>query len=626
MAEAQAAFDEGLAAHQAGRLETARAFYERALAAEPDHFDALHLLGLIHAQGGRLAEGAKLMQRAAQLNADVAAVHSNLGWALTELGRLDEALAACQRAISLAPAASQVHANLGNLLLRQQRFGEAIASYDRALGLQPADPTGWYNRANALRDKGALAEALASYDRALGLQPAFAEAWNNRGAVLERLRRSEEAARSFERAVAARPDLATAHANLAKVLNDLKRSDEALAAADRAIALAPGSAAAHNHRSLALFDLRRLGEALAAADHAVGLDGAYAEAHNSRAIALFDLRRLDAALAACDAAIALQPDFAAAHLNRATSLLSLGDLKRGFESYRWRWRVNGFHPAVAALRPEWRGGDLDGKRVLVYGEQGFGDHLQFVRYLPRVAAKAAHATLMTEPALARLFRRSLPGVDVVAEAAPPTDYDLQTAIMDLPHAFETTLESVPAPIPYLAIDPIAAARWKQRLAHLPGLKVGLVWAGDTHAGRPAGAAVDRRRSLRLAQLAPLAATPRVTFISLQKGPPAAQASDPPPGLRLVNHTDDLTDFADTADLIAALDLVIAVDTAVAHLAGALGKPVWILSRYEGDWRWLNGREDSPWYPTARLFHQRSAGAWDEVVARVAAALREAAAG
>ena len=179
------------------------------------------------------------------------------------------------------------------------------------------------------------------------------------------------------------------------------------------------------------------------------------------------------------------------------------------------------------------------------------------------------------------------------------------------------MQTVPADIPYLAADPAETARWAARLADVQGLKVGLVWAGDTHPGRPAGAAIDKRRSLRLAQLAPLAAARDVSFVSLQKGPPAGQASSPPAGMALIDFTAELQDFAATAALIEGLDLVIAVDTAVAHLAGALGKPVWIMSRYEGDWRWLNGREDSPWYPTARVFHQRAAGAWDEVIGRVA---------
>ena len=429
-----------------------------------------------------------------------------------------------------------------------------------------------------------------------------------------------EAALSFERAIALRPDLPDAHANHAKVLNDLKRSDEALASADRAIVLQPDFAAAHNHRALALFDLRRLDEALAAADHAIALDPDYPEAHNSRAITLFDLRRLEEAVASCERAIAIRPDFAAAHLNRATSLLSLGDLRQGFEEYRWRWQVNGFQPAIARLRPAWEGQDLTGKSILVYGEQGFGDHLQFSRFVPRVAAMARRTALVTEPALVALFRRSYPGVEVSAAVDDEAAFDFQVALMDLPSAFGTTLATIPTKVPYLAADPERAAEWVKRLSGRDGLKVGLVWAGDTHAGRPAGAAVDRRRSLRLDQFAPLAAIDGVTFVSLQKGEPSAQSASPPPGLRLIDLTGDLRDFSDTAALIEALDLVIAVDTAVAHLAGALAKPVWILSRYEGDWRWLNGREDSPWYPTARLFHQRAAGAWDEVVDRVAAAL------
>jgi hypothetical protein len=282
--------------------------------------------------------------------------------------------------------------------------------------------------------------------------------------------------------------------------------------------------------------------------------------------------------------------------------------------------VNGFRPAIARLRPAWEGQELTGKSILVWGEQGFGDHLQFSRYVAWVARMAARTALVTEPALLALFQRSFPGVEVRAGVADEAGFDVQAALMDLPRAFGTTLETIPAEIPYLAANPTDVAGWAERLAGHSGRKVGLVWAGDTHAGRAAGAAVDRRRSLRLAQFAPLAAVQGVTFVSLQKGEPAAQAADPPHGVSLLDLTSGLRDFSDTAALIENLDLVIAVDTAVAHLAGALGKPVWILSRHEGDWRWLNGREDSPWYPTARLFHQRAAGAWDEVIGRVATAL------
>jgi hypothetical protein len=329
---------------------------------------------------------------------------------------------------------------------------------------------------------------------------------------------------------------------------------------------------------------------------------------------------LDEALASYDRALSLRPDFPEAHLNRATSLLSLGDLQPGFEEYRWRWRTRNFRPLAPRLDwPAWEGEDLAGRSILLHGEQGFGDHLQFVRYAPLVAARAGRVTLLTEPPLVRLFQ-SIPEVEVLDALPVDAAFDVHAPLMDLPRLFVTTLGTVPGDTPYLAAERADVAMWARRLAGQRGLTVGLVWAGDTHKGRPAGAAVDRRRSLRLAQFAPLADVENVTFYSLQKGEPAAQALDPPPGLQLVDVTDELHDFSDTAALIANLDLVIAVDTAVAHLAGALGKPVWILSRYEGDWRWLNGREDSPWYPPARLFHQRASGAWDEVIDRIAAEL------
>ncbi len=622
---AQSLFGRGLASHQAGRLGEARALYEQALAAEPDHFDALHLLGLACAQSGEIERGAVLMQRAVTAKPNVPAALTNLAWALTQLGRFEAAIASCQQAIALAPGAVEARVNLGIALAGAGRLDEAIASFDSAIALSPHDAAAArYNRANAQRDRGRLAEAIDGYAQAVALQPDFVEAWINRGAVLERLDETTAALSSYDRAVALRADLPEGHANRAKLLNELKQSPAALAAAERAIALRAGYVEAYNHRALALLDLRRLDEALAACDATIALDPGYPEAHNNRGITLFDLRRLDEAVASYERAIALRPDFAAAHLNRATGLLSLGQLKPGFETYRWRSKVRGFMPPLAGGWPEWGGEDLTGKTILIHGEQGFGDRLQFVRYAPLVAAGAARVTLATEPALASLFRRSFPGIEVITQIDPAADYDFQVPLMDLPRLFGTTLETVPSQTPYLAADPVQVARWAARLAGCDGLKVGLVWAGDTHAHRPAGAAVDRRRSLRLTQLAPLASVEGVTFVSLQKGALASQASNPPAGMALLDFTAELRDFADTAALIANLHLVIAVDTAVAHLAGALAGPVWILSRYEGDWRWLNGREDSPWYPTARVFHQQATQAWDPVVERVAielAALR-----
>ena len=276
-------------------------------------------------------------------------------------------------------------------------------------------------------------------------------------------------------------------------------------------------------------------------------------------------------------------------------------------------------PRVAA--PDWEGEPLAGRSILVFSEQGFGDGLQFVRYVPQLAAMAGRVTLLTERPLEPLFAASLPGAQVAVRLPEGAAFDCKVAMMCLPRLFGTTLASVPADAPYLAVDADAAARWATRLAALPpGLRVGLVWAGASRRHNPGASAIDARRSVSLAQFAPLAAASGAQFVSLQVGEPSAEAAEPPPGMVLTDWTDELRDFADTAALIAGLDLVITVDTAVAHLAGALGKPVWILSRYDGCWRWLKDREDSPWYPTARLFHQDSPGDWDNVIGRVAVAL------
>jgi tetratricopeptide (TPR) repeat protein len=508
----------------------------------------------------------------------------------------------------------------GNALLALGHAGEALAAYDAALALRPADPAGQYNRANALRELGRLEAAVAGYDAALALSPGYGEALTNRGAVLARLERLAPALASLEAALAAQPT-AEAHRNRAAVLARMRRLGEAIAGYDAALAIDPANAEAHNGRAGALNDLHRPAEALAATDRAIALEPTLADAHNNRGIALYDLRRIAEALASYDRAVELAPDSAEAHLNRALARLLSGDVAGGFEEYRWRWRAPGAQSWRPQLPlPDWEGEDLAGKRLVVYAEQGYGDTLQFVRLVPRLLARGADLTLLVEPALVRLLVASLPGVAVVDRLPSGARFDVKAAMLCLPRLMGVTLESISGTTPYLVADPAAADAWAARLAALPGRKVGLVWAGASRRHNPAAAAIDARRSLRLAQLQPLAAAPGVTFVSLQIGEPAAEAATPPGGMRLVDWTGEIGDFADTAALAANLDLVITVDTSVAHLAGALGRPVWILSRYDGCWRWLQDREDSPWYPTARLFRQPAPGAWDDVIASAAKAL------
>jgi tetratricopeptide (TPR) repeat protein len=619
-------FEQGLAEHQAGRIGAARKAYEAALARAPGFFDALHMLGVARVQSGEVEQGAALIEQALKLQPRNAAAHVNLAMALAALGRQAASLEAADRALALDPASVEAHVNRGNALLAMGRYAEALGAYDAVLARRPADPQAHYNRANALGGLGRLEEAVAGYDAAISLRPGYLEALCNRAAALLRLGRLDEALSSCDAAIAAHPRSAEAHSNRAGVLSDLKRPGDALAAADIALSLKADYADAHSNRAGALNDLNRPHDALAAADRALLLRSDHAEAHVNRGVALYALRRLPEAIAALDRAIALSPTSAEARLNRGVAHLLAGDLAAGFADYAWRWKLGG----AARSKPradvrDWEGEALDGKQVLVFGEQGYGDCLQFVRYVPCLKNVAAGVTLLAEPALLRLFRASLPGVDVT-DRLPEGDelrggYDVQVAMLCLPRVFATTLETIPAETPYLTFDPAAAARWAARLAALPeGPKVGLCWAGDARRHNPVLAAMDARRSLKLRQLAPLVAAPEARFVSLQVGEAAAEAREPPPGLSLVDWASDLGDFADTAALIAGLDLVITVDTAVAHLAGALGRPVWILSRHDGCWRWLEGRDDSPWYPTARLFRQASPGDWDDVIARLAAAL------
>jgi len=467
----------------------------------------------------------------------------------------------------------------GIQLAGQQRLDEAVASLDGAIALKPDFVEALIVRGIVLFELGRYEESIVSYDRVLALQP-DAEAFDTRGAALYKLGRLGEAVASYDSALALRPD-----------------------------------AEVFTRRGAALFDLGRFGEAVASYDHALALAPDYVEALNSRGVALDNLRRHDEALASYDRALALRPDHAKTHWNRSLVLLRKGDLKRGFDGYRWRFLANEA-PRTAFKCPEWQGEPLAGKRLAVFHEQGYGDTLQFVRYVPMAQALGARVTLLVPQALIKLMRASLPGVEVVTYVSEADAFDFYAPMLSLPAMFGTTLDTIPARTPYLIADQAEAASWARRLAALPGLKIGLVWAG----GKKMPIA-DARRSLKLAQFAPLAAIPGIQVVSLQIGEPAEEAKTPPAGLQLVDWTSEIRDYADTAALVAGLDLVITVDTSVAHLVGGLGKPVWILSRYDGCWRWLLDRNDSPWYPTARLFHQPALGEWEPVIADLAAALR-----
>lgn len=630
-----------VAHHRRGDLARALAGYDAILALDPGFFDALHLKGVIAAQQGRNDEAVALMSRALAVMPDHVGAQGNLGnlllrlgraeealdrfdaltarqpdnagaqgaraAALHMLGRLDQAVAAYDRLLALDGNNAAAWYNRGNALQALGRAEDALASHDKALALRPGDVDTIYGQGNALQALGRVAEAVACYDAVLALKEDHAEALSSRGNALRRLGRLDEALAGHDRAVALKPASADAHYNRGTALVAAGRLDEALQSYDRALALKPEHAAALSGRGTALRDLGQLDAALASYDHALRLAPGDADTWSNRGILLQGLLRLDESLESYDRAIALDPEHIGAQWNRANALLLSGDFARGWPAYEWRWRSR-----ATGASDRWFGEQpVEGRHILLRAEQGLGDTIQFARYAPLLRADGARVTLAVQPPLRRLLATLAPGLEVVA--AREGGVDLGCPLLSLPLIFGTTLDTIPAPPRYLTAEEDLVAAWRARLPSDAKRRIGLVWSGNPKHRN------DRNRSLPLSVLEPLLDID-AHWISLQKDVPERDA-ETIERLTLMRVNDGLRDFTDTAALIEALDLVIAVDTSVAHLAGALGKPVWILLPFSPDWRWLTGRDDSPWYPSARLFRQTAPADWAGVIRRVGEALR-----
>jgi len=665
-----------VALHQAGRRTEAAAAYQAILAREPANPDALHAFGVLRHQAGNSEEGAALIARAIALRPHEAEFHFNLGLALFRLQRFDEAAAAFAQATRHKPDWPVPHYDLGNALHAAGRSEEAARAYRAALKLQPDYVQAEVNLANVLKAAGKRAQAIAAYRRVLRRHPDLPEVHNNLGAALldEGDRPAAEAA--FREAIRLRPDFAEALGNLAAMLIHAERFAEAVPIAEAARAAAPartgfcemhadalrGAAKyqaavdayqaalaldAHHHSArFGMAEALRLKRDLPAAEtllrslvaefpnawqahhdlaNVLRHAGRFAEAEagyrtaaalrenattlSPLGMVLRDLNRLDEATIVLKKAYALEPANEDVRYNLATTHLTAGRLAEGFSLYDSRNEK--FKPTPLPGRA-WTGGPLRGRTLLVAAEQGLGDTLQFIRYLPTLAKAGPRILLRVHTPLLRLLA-DFPGpaqLFSIEDKLP--SFDFHVRLMSLPNLLRCA-DPCPLPIPYLEADSARTDAWRDRLAALPGLKVGLVWSGNP------GFAADNLRSIPPPLLAPLARVPGVTVISLQKG--ATEL----PKLPIHDWTDELTDFADTASLVTALDLVLTVDTAAVHLSGALGRPVWLLNRFDTCWRWLTGREDSIWYPSVRIFRQPAPGDWQSVVQHAAAALAEHAA-
>ena len=604
----------GIAAYQAGDRTAAVRHFTAAAALMPEAPEPRLLLGHIHRETGDLAGAVAWLRAGLAFGPDFQG-EIGLGFALMGLGRPAEAELAFRAALALGPDDADANFGLGNALYDRGRFQEAVEIYQRLLARRPDFADAWANCGNALQAQCRFEDSLRYYREAIALVPDHLHAHSNLCGALFHTRRYDEAVAAGSAAIAKAPDWPMAYSNLASPLRALGRFDDAINVCFKALALKPDYAEAYVNLGAALFETGQFDNAIAASNIALQCRPDDVPALCNRGVSLYGRGRIEESIADFRRALALEPQNPEPAFNLALALLMTGtEMREGFALYERRLE-RAEAPKRALPKPRWQGEDISGRTILLHAEQGLGDTLQFVRYAPLVAASGARVILEVQPPLARLCA-GMPGIaQVITAGTALPDFDLHCPLLSLPHVFGTDLATIPAAIPYLAADPALVNHWATRLPTGPvggaGLRVGLVWAGESRPDQPKWFQTDRRRSLALAALAPLGAAPGVTFISLQKGPPAAQLADPP--FAIANPMPEVTDFADTAALIAGLDLVISVDTSVAHLAGAVGKPVWLLSRFDGCWRWLRERSDSPWYPKLRLYRQPSQGNWAPVI-------------
>ncbi|MBR1217371.1 tetratricopeptide repeat protein [Bradyrhizobium sp. U87765 SZCCT0131] len=617
----QMAFNLAVALTGQHRLAEAMEAYRTAVDLAPEFVEARLNLGNLLMDQELFGEAIDVYRGAVAARPGFADGHRNLALALCRQGDAAAALPAALSAVSLQPAQLDGHIVVGEVLQALDCLDEAAAAFRHALEIDPASVKAHCGLGAVLYRQGAFEEALEAYRCATAAGPANAEALKITGLILHETRRLDEALVAYERTSSLSPDDPMVLSNLAACLCALGRLDDGIAACHRALAADPGHAPAHTNLGILHEAQDRPEEAVAAHRRSIAADPGYATGYGNLAVALRNYGDIDEAVAVSHQAVALAPNDPLTRYNHAHLLLLNGDLVNGFREYGWRLRSKVLADGEEAFdAPHWQGEDFSGRTLLLHAEYGLGDTLNFVRYVPRVVARGGSVVLQAQPALVPLLRRSL-DITVIARGEPLPPFDLHMPLMGLPCVFGTTLDDIPADVPYLAGDPVKRDAWRGALASETRLKVGVVWAGNPlHKG-------DRWRSLPAEAVLPHLVMDGVQLYSLQKEP---RESDGPTLARLRRSVIDLGpglgDFMDTAAAIEALDLVIAVDTSVAHLAGALGRPVWMLLPYALDWRWFREREDSPWYPTMRLLRQPKPHDWEPVIRRAAEELARVAAG
>ena len=566
----KAQLQKALELHRKGAWPDAKELYERILAAQPDNYDALQLFGVLASQTKNYDASVALIAKAIAINPSQATVHSNLGFALKSLGRYAESVDSYLNAIKLKPDFADAHLHCGLAYLAMNQPLQAVASFDQVIVLRTDDAQAYCNRGVALAKLGRFGEAIDSYQTALSFKPDFPEAYFNWGNALKLVRRYAMAIATYDQAIAIRADYADAYTNRGNALKELDRFTEAIESYASAIAAKP--------------------------DHI--------EAHMNQGVAHYECLEIEKALACYDRSLQIQADYAEAQWNKALALLLSGDLENGFQLHESRWRRSTFTSKRRDFKqPLWLGEEsIQGKTILLHAEQGLGDTIQFCRYCEAVQALGATVLLEVQAPLMGLLA-SLRGVSrLIRQGDPLPEFDFHCPLMSLPLAMKTRLDSIPAAPQYVYCQPEKKAAWESILGHSSRPRIGLAWSGsELHKN-------DKNRSIELAQL--MDQLPKdYHYISLQK---EIRAKDEAALTQFhIRHFEDaIGDFSDTAALCECMDLVISVDTSVAHLAGALGKPVCLLLPLVPDWRWMLQRKDSPWYPSIKIYRKNSLGKWE----------------
>jgi tetratricopeptide (TPR) repeat protein len=601
------------------RWEEAARYLDEALRLNPLNHAAHDNRGVLLASEGRFAEAIESFQRAVALNPQGSGPRMNLAAALARAGRHEDAIAAYRRAIELVPDLSRAHSELAGLLKSTGRLPEAAFHLGEVARLNPQDARAPFEWALVLMQLGRIDEAMAQYRETLRRDPKSVGAYVNLANLCGERKKYDEAAALFDRALALKPDFAEAHANLATVLTRQGQIAEAIRALEQAIRLKPQMAEAHNNLGIAYGEQANFSQASASYRRALELKPEDPDTLYNLGIALLKQKQVAEAISHFNRAIAAKPDYAEAHHNLSAALLLDEDYQRGLAEYEWRFGSRDFPPARFRW-PRWDGSPPSGRTIVLCSEQGLGDTIQFVRYAPMVQAQGASVIVECQAALHAILARTA-GVDTwISTKGDPPQADCCAPMMSLPHLLGTTYATIPASVPYVFADPHLVDVWRKTLGDLGlgRLKVGIAWQGNPKCPG------DAWRSIPLTALAPLAQVKGVRLVNLQKGPGVEQVDAVKDSRPIVDFGPDIDTtagaFMDTAAIMKNLDLVITSDTATAHLAGALGVPVWVALPYVPDWRWGLDRDDCLWYPTMRLFRQSEWGRWDNVFERMADAL------